>query len=224
MTSLETPAPPTKELVGVQIRATWAQIALATVILAQLALIWAGLEDVALVQQMQRGSQPTPSEINGLLALLLRAQAAALGTGIFSIVTFCIWYYAAYGLAFRESPSRTIGSGAAVSSFFIPVLNLIKPYELTVALWKAGDADRTKREPWLVRWWWGTWLIAVLLGAFVAVGGSDDDTLDQLLVWDWMGIVSAGIRIAAALLAIALIRSVVDSLQRTRSLDAVITV
>lgn len=56
--------------------------------------------------------------------------------------------------------------GWAVGWYFIPILNLWKPYRAMKEIWQASanPADwRLERPPALLRWWWALWLIDSVL-------------------------------------------------------------
>lgn len=92
-------------------------------------------------------------------------------------VSFCIWTYGAarnaraFGAGLGETP------GWAVGSYFIPILNLWKPYQILASIWRGSDPRGGSREPellsggapppWWFLTWWITWL-ASRLGAFWA--------------------------------------------------------
>lgn len=96
--------------------------------------------------------------VDGLRALLL------LTTG----VCFLVWTYRldtnlrAFGVA-----GLTVTPGWAAGYFFIPIVNLYKPYQIFSEIWQASDPGPAPREgrawqtlkaPALVGFWWAFWL------------------------------------------------------------------
>ena len=101
------------------------------------------------------------------------AATAAVITGNLIIVFYVIgvaltltWYYQstrnlhAMGIKVSNSPLW------AMLWFFIPFAALWKPYGVTAELWTASsnpDEWRKSREPSLLRWWWGLFLVGAIL-------------------------------------------------------------
>ena len=103
--------------------------------------------------------------------------------------------------------------GWAVGWWFVPFANLVKPFQTMRELWKAsgGEEDWRQSRTWpVIGWWWAAWLTAGVLGRVggaVSPGrprsracgrGSRVLLLTELVV------------LAAAILAIVLVRSVMD--------------
>lgn len=52
--------------------------------------------------------------------------------------------------------------GWAVGYWFIPFVNLVRPYQVMQELWGQSDPDDASgfsTSPW-IGWWWGTWLVS----------------------------------------------------------------
>jgi Domain of unknown function (DUF4328) len=74
--------------------------------------------------------------------------------------------------------------GWALAAFLVPILNLVRPYQVVREVWKASD-PRT-RDPfawtgvptgWLLPLWWGAfvaWVLLALLGGGMALGAGPD--------------------------------------------------
>ena len=57
----------------------------------------------------------------------------------------------------------SISAGWAAGYFFIPIMNLWKPYQAMKEIWQGSDPDPTVhafsvRVPALLPWWWGLFL------------------------------------------------------------------
>src|SRR6185295_6835233 len=68
--------------------------------------------------------------------------------------------------------------GMAVGIFFVPILNLYKPYAVIKEVWQAGDTEGA--TPWqytpvplLLPLWWLAWLVESVAGMFVRLVSSD---------------------------------------------------
>lgn len=99
--------------------------------------------------------------------------ALGLGLGVIgSLVLGAIFF----GMWMARAAHRALGHtgfeitpGFGVGSFFIPIMNLWKPYQAMQDIWRASLANRN--DSWLstptgdlVKGWWGAWLLAGFAG------------------------------------------------------------
>ena len=128
---------------------------------------------------------------------------------------FFIWTYrldknlralGASGLEYRP--------GWAVGYFFVPIMNLYRPYQAFCEIWQASDPSpeaqtqvgrRSIRVPALLGFWWGFWL---LYGVVNGLAAQDKTTLNA----DAAGL---PFRFIAALLAIFVVRLFTARQQKT---------
>lgn len=95
-----------------------------------------------------------------------------------TIVLFLCWIGRAYrnvgALSTRKS---RFAPGWAVGSWFVPFLNLVRPYQIVRETWwvssSPSDADRaepgcTPKAPAIVKWWWAVFLISGSFGQMVS--------------------------------------------------------
>lgn len=131
----------------------------------------------------------------GLLELAAFVAAAAL---------FLRWQVAAHRNlpALGGSAPRT-GVAAGVASWFVPVVNLVRPLQVVEDLWRAGE--RGARAPALFRVWWIAWLVALVavLAAWTLTGDAADVGERQRI--DALRAVSTGLSAMAAAFVIAVI-------------------
>jgi hypothetical protein len=149
------------------------------------------------------------------------AQAAGITMGILHLATavvFIIWMFRAAqnnaGLG-REHPR--LGPGWAIGGWFIPLAFFVIPVLVMQDLWRGshssiprGDmrwkiADRSA----LVGWWWAVLIVSV----FVQGGLTTDDNptpLRDLRTADTVSIIGTCFRIAAAVLAILVVRKLTE--------------
>jgi len=82
----------------------------------------------------------------------------------------------------------------AIWGFFVPFINLIRPYRMLTEIWRSAplDSDEHSRSP--VGIWWLTWLVASLMPA--------------------AGQITLVLRIVAAVLAVRMVRGVTASQER----------
>lgn len=143
-----------------------------------------------------------------LLAAVWIIAAAALGS-ILAAVGYLCWLYGA------ANNARLLGADAprtkpwdAVVCWFIPLLNLIRPYGVVRAIYSRSE-PRTPRVQgdWVARFaslfplWWGSWLLSFPLDA---ISKTRDDGPSALV----FGVSSSALKLVAALCAIAIVWSI----------------
>jgi hypothetical protein len=142
-----------------------------------------------------------------------------------TIIAFLLWQHRAH------SNLRPLGAGRlefspgwAVGYFFIPFLNLVRPYQAVRELWRwsqpadngggiTGLSFTASTGAPLVGWWWGFWLAS---NGLSNVYGRMADEGNMQTPAAWVGLFSNALNIVAAALAIQLIRTI-DRMQTERS-------
>jgi hypothetical protein len=153
------------------------------------------------------GAQGAFQEDNVSIAGAVVALVLALGVFaslVLGAVFFGMWMNrAAHNVRALGHMGFEISPGFGVGSFFIPILNLWKPYQAMQDIWRASNAGRG--DSWLsvptgdiVKGWWAAWLLAGFLGR--ATSASDDFGAIDVAV--------ALLTFAAAGLCIAMMRAV----------------
>jgi hypothetical protein len=104
--------------------------------------------------------------------------------------------------------------GQTVAAFFIPIVNLYRPYQVMKELWQWSAPDpatppSSVRVPALLPWWWGLYILDNLLSQITSRMSSvippDPDTAINN---SWATIVDSVVTIASALLAAIVVRAV----------------
>jgi hypothetical protein len=101
-----------------------------------------------------------------------------------------------------------------VGWYFVPLANVVKPYQVMMELWRRSHAGWVARRSKLVVAWWGCWLLANALAnvaARIFTQAQSDAQLANASAWL---LVSYGLDVPMALLAMALVHRV-TTLQRT---------
>ncbi len=137
-------------------------------LVVEIATAWSSLLQYDLLTRMHNGGQFTAAEADandsrvGLIAI------AALLLFLVTIVTFAIWISKSHkNLYALKVPNLTFTPGWAVGWYFIPILNLIRPYQSMKELWHASHhgPNWVKTAPAsLVGAWWALWLLNSVYG------------------------------------------------------------
>ena len=137
------------------------------------------------------------------------------------VVLFCVWIFRA------NRDARALGAvgmrftpGWCVGWFFVPVMNLFRPYQAVVETWKAsGPGDAT---PWqqresssLLGVWWTIWMVSNFLWLTVVRCSLSADYMEELLVISWLAVVSDLVDVLLAIVAASVVRDVHDRQQST---------
>jgi len=154
-------------------RATFAVAMLAAGIMMDLVSIAAQSLQYLNLNSLQQGQNP--EEDLNIYEILVGL--SGLGQSLIYMVTavaFCMWFYRAYrNLKDWRIPGLKYSAGWAVGYFFIPFLNLFRPYQIAQEIWKASDPQVSARAE--IQWrdnsgssvigaWWAFWIIANIVG------------------------------------------------------------
>jgi Domain of unknown function (DUF4328) len=198
-------------------------VLLALCIVIDLIAIGVGYSQSALLSATMR-EQTTADEAliandNRQQVIAILQIAAYFITGVF----FLIWIYRAHRNLPELGVRRPRYSPAwAVGWFFVPILNLYRPYDMVKELWKESNPDvgisdaffmqhsstqvQYSSKSSLIGLWWGLWI-----GSYVAARAysfllSQPNPEDQLVAATWVGMISDGLSIAAAVSITCIVR------------------
>jgi hypothetical protein len=82
-----------------------------------------------------------------------------LASWLGAIISFCMWFYRAYGNVRGLGMPTSHGQAMAPGGFFIPFANLYFPYAIAKEIWQSTPpADKSRWSTSPVGFWWGTYL------------------------------------------------------------------
>lgn len=142
----------------------------------------------------------------------------SLPVGIATIVLFLIWLYRAHkNLASLKPTHLQFTPGWAVGWWFVPFLNLVKPYQAVREVWWESDPDIPEDAgflsaslhyaPTYVGVWWGFWIAANIISN-IASRVFEPDRPELLAYSGVLFVVSSIITAIAAVLAIMVVRDI----------------
>jgi Domain of unknown function (DUF4328) len=143
-----------------------------------------------------------------------------LTTGLF----FLIWQHRVHrNLPALGAAHLRFSPGWAVGWWFVPLMNLVRPYQAIKELWRASDPDVDPLDPgaWrttpttpVLPWWWVLCLLSTNAGhqdmsrVLSVVAPSGSDGLDQL-IWAYGALLASGILgLGALVCTLVLVRGV----------------
>lgn len=175
------------------------------------------LMEMSLLQRIIDGSQVTLAEAtasDNRVALSVRLWLVLL---VATIVVWLIWQHRAHANLKALGTELEYSPGWAVGFWLIPIANLWKPFQVNRELWKAsGDVDdwRSQRTWPVLGWWWASWISAGVLGRVAAAARQGAETPMEIRSADIVDLLSTVVVVASAVLAILLVRSVIERQDR----------
>jgi hypothetical protein len=140
-----------------------------------------------------------------------------IGVTIGTAIAFLMWIFSAHSnLRILGAEGLQFTPGWAVGYFFIPILNLFRPFQVTQEIWRASDpqaSDSWKRGPGsvLAGFWWALWLLSEILAQFsFRMVLNPNSTLQEIRLATTINTASAGIAIFAGILLIFLIKGIMN--------------
>lgn len=153
--------------------------------------------------QAQAESNDSRQQIIGLLCL-----GAYIVTGI----VFLKWIHRAnlncHGFVTQK---MEYSPGWAVGYYFIPFVNLYKPYRAMKEIWNVSANPtgwQNKKGNSLLGWWWALWLISGVLGQAVLRMSLRADTISSLTALTSVSIMSDIIDIPLYIIAVSLVSAI----------------
>jgi hypothetical protein len=139
-------------------------------------------------------------------------------TFVISAVLFLMWLHRAYRNlpALGARPLETT-PGWAVGYFFIPFVNLIKPFHVVREIWNKSDPEAQSYEgfgsysmgtPAIIGWWWAFWIIANISARIIDRITGNAETISEMITATRLGIVADVLLVIAAVLAVLVIRGI----------------
>jgi len=201
--------------------ARWAKALLVANVILCFAAIVSGWIQVDLISRVADGAVVPAAEAAasderqkfiGMLQFLI-------GVGI--AAAFLVWFHRMHnnlpGLGGRE---LKYSPGWAVGGFFVPILDLVRPFQVMREVWHGSDPAGLERDispggpaarnalgaPPLVGWWWGLFVVMWMLGIVITLmARQPDHTVGDLLTLSRLLVASDVLDIPAALVTIRLI-------------------
>jgi len=129
---------------------------------------------------------------------------------LYAMVAFLVWLHRAYSdvrSVLRHQTAFT--PGWAVGYWFVPLVNLVRPYQIMKELWRKSHAGPDGAlPPPTIALWWGAWLLSGVSGRATVMLMKGAETIPQLLLVTLVDASGNVLTIAAGLLLIGLVRGI----------------
>jgi len=134
---------------------------------------------------------------------------------IISGITFIQWFRRAYYNLHQEVTYLSHTEGWAAGSWFVPIINLFRPYQIMKELYQETKELLVKKEITLkttflptssLGWWWTLWIINGIISQFVFRYSLKAESIDELIMSTVAGIISNIVGIPLALITVKVIK------------------
>lgn len=205
-----------------QRRAWWTNLFLSLAIIINLASVGAYISQFGLLQAAQNGTPVSENRAAWNDAVIMGLAGSLILVCVITAVCFCMWGYRAYAnLAPLGARGLQYSPRWAVGAFFVPIMNLVRPYQIYTEVWKASDPQYPSWNPRightqgaiLVNLWWGLWIGGVLVERFAGavVRGQGEETINGMLVATGASIFSSALEAGAGLMGFLMVRGITSN-------------
>jgi hypothetical protein len=207
------------EFLSLRARAKWAVALLGVILLIDVAEGVGSVMQIDVLGRIARGAVLAPGEADANDARMQLIAGARLLVFVLAGVAFIRWFRRAYANLQSFGVPLKNPESDALWSFFIPLLNFIRPYDIMRQIWRKSVDAPQSRQP-LPGLWWAAYM-ARTLGAtatqlMVRGAGSDAQALSDATA---LGLGVVAIDVVAAGLAIVLIRTISEAQEKRSQLD-----
>ena len=194
-------------------RASWVRGLLIAWIAVSAIAIVSGIGQYNLLDRAASGARITQAEVaandarQGMITLL---QVLVFWT---TAICWLVWLHRAYSnLGLMGTRKSDYTPGWAIGWWYIPIMNLFRPYQVTKELWlrsaKRNVLDSIKEfaAPGVVMWWWAVYIISAFLA--LALRRQPGQSIDELQGVALMTLFLDGLGIVSALLALTVVSGI----------------
>jgi Domain of unknown function (DUF4328) len=144
----------------------------------------------------------------------IRVSALAIGNLVVLICTmvfFILWFRRAYNnLHLTQSVNLLYTEGWAAGAWFVPFLNLVRPYQIMNEIWnKTQEATKNLlsfNNSVLVGWWWAIYLISNITSNIASRLFNDNSSYESLASATYAQIISNIIEIGSIIITVIMIK------------------
>lgn len=170
----------------------------------------------AIQELARRGGPIGAAEADRIEAIPQLLSIVVVVASILAGIMFLVWIYRAYrNLEILRADGRKVTPGGAVGAFFIPFVNLVRPYQVAQELWRGSDPECTDEYAWterpssgLIKVWWFVRLAEVILSyvsSRMMLLESRHPTLESIVAALWVLFASYLVSIPASVAIIAVV-------------------
>lgn len=190
--------------------AQWVVALLGLSVLIDFVALVSGYSQASLISDLSAGQKLSEADIEandsrqqiiGVIQILLFVP---------TVVAFLCWLRRAYGNLPAIGVITRFTSNWAVGWFFVPFMNIFRPYQVVKELWIGSQAGNSS----LVGWWWAFYLLMSFLSTRSFALMNKAKTTQDYLTATWVSFAADALSVVAAILAIAVVRAIDSGQER----------
>ncbi|HDS01454.1 MAG TPA: DUF4328 domain-containing protein [candidate division Zixibacteria bacterium] len=150
----------------------------------------------------------------------------SLGEFIASAITFFLWFYRAHKNLYRARvPFLKYASGWTIGGFFVPFLNLVRPFSMMKEIWRGSvimsSIRNTVEMEYLetskkIGWWWGFFLssrfFSSLSRRFLRMAEEPGEFINPA----WLELISSILTVVSGIILILLVKEITSHQMKAR--------
>ena len=194
-------------------RAEIAQILIWAVMAIEIVEMGSDYLQLLLLESVQKGEEVTDVMIASNDSRVQLVAISYLVLFVISAFTFIQWFRRAYyNLSLRTS--CTYGEGWAAGGWFVPFMNLLRPYRImtelstkTTNLINIKSRNTVEDNSFIIGLWWTLWIIGNFASKLITRRNADSDTIEGLLKSTQFDIVLSAFFIPLSIVTVLMIKS-----------------
>lgn len=188
-------------------RANWAFVGLGLYVAAAAFNILATLNEIELLRQIDEGEYVSLTDAETSDTLVATAGLLVIASIVGATIAFCSWIHRSNRnlRTLTQEPVR-FSPGWSVGWFFVPVMNLFRPFQVMNEIYRLSHAER--RGSPLLGIWWGLWLVGGYVGWAATRALFDESDLSDAITTDWLIVTSDIALVIAAGIVMMLIHRI----------------
>lgn len=142
---------------------------------------------------------------------------------IFATITSLRWVYRLNANSHLLSDDVRISPRWNVGWFFVPLANLIKPFEGLAQSWHASQVwlqESMSDVPSVMRWWWGFWLVYTIVGNIALRLEFRVETVGDQFSIEMLNLFTSIVAIPMSLTFIGVIRKLTEAQASARNVQS----
>ncbi len=130
-------------------------------------------------------------------------------------ITFIMWFRRAYFNLHQKVNFLTHSEGWAAGCWFIPIINLYRPYQIMKEIYvetkklltNKGLSEKVDYSTSYLNWWWTLWVISGIIGQFIfRFSIKSENTIENITITTVMLIISSILGIPLTLITVKVIK------------------
>lgn len=209
------PPAPTDPVQSQRSRARWAVSLLAACLVLDVLGIGSGLAQRALLLRVIAGETLSTEDASANDTRHTAIGQLQFLAFVVSALAWLFWLHRSYAnLRLVGTRESRFTPGWAIGYWFIPLVNLVRPYQIVADLWWRSDGlngegtTERRNTPAIISLWWGSYLLSGLVGRVAMTMARNAESLDQLRNLTDVGIAVDALSAIAAWCAIKVVRGI----------------